>query len=34
MSADKIDVLKMQVARALMEEGHKDAARAVLVFPV
>jgi len=30
MSTDKIDVLKMQVAKALMEEGHKEAARAVL----
>lgn len=30
MSTEKIDVLKMQVAKALMEEGHKEAARAVL----
>ena len=30
MSTEKIDVLKMQVAKALMEEGHKEAARTVL----
>lgn len=30
MSTEKTDVLKMQVAKALMEEGHKETARAVL----